>query len=145
MSNPILIANRRRVLAGIGAAALAGGSGLAVSGQATADHDPGYAAYLHARTLASLLDTYRGPENAAFRALLAAALAADRTLAATPAVSLAGVHGKISMFVEWQCWAEDDDMIDALLGRSILRDLKRMTAGPSRADINERPAGRTSD
>jgi len=136
--------NRRRLLFGTSALALAGVSTSVLAGNALGSvlltsptggapvpisvaDDPACQALVVAEAARDAVNSYRGPENDDHERLVDDYIAADRALAATPSVSLMGVHAKIYWLAEDRQWSETEPFLEDALGLSILRDLARMT------------------
>ncbi len=140
------ITNRRHLLFGTSAAALATSAVLASPLRALAGgmpvsvaarHDPAYRAFLEAAATEHTVKIYSGPEDDYYESLNDIHIAAERTLAATPSLSLHGLYGKITRLIVNMCGGEDDPCLDTILSRSVLRDLERMTGHGS--SIGGRP------
>ena len=131
MADPFIIIDRRQLLTGVCASALAAGvfASTPLTAAETAAFDPAYAAYLHARKAEAALDGYRGPADGYYPDLAIAYMKAQEAMAATPSASLYGVRCKMKWYADSENWREGDGLFESLLGLSILKDLDRMTAG----------------
>lgn len=136
--------NRRQLLFGTSALALAGVSTSVLANNALAStlpasptggapvpisvtDDPACRAFLVAKAAKDAVNSYRGPENSYYEHLVDHHIFAHQALSATPSQNLRGVHAKIWWLVDDMHWDDDDPLLESALGLSILRDLARMT------------------
>ena len=124
MANHGFITNRRQLLIGLGTSTLTG-SAMALTASNVAD-DPAYAAFLKAQGAADRLNRYDGPDGTYLDTLYAAYIAAEKELAATPAMSLTGLMGKLKRLIEMTGWETEQESIDAMMACSACVDLEQM-------------------
>ena len=125
MANHGFITNRRQLLIGLGTSTLTG-SAMSLTASNAAD-DPAYAAFLNAQRAADRLNSYHGPDGNYLDILYEAYISAERELAATPAMGLLGLRGKLKRLIAMTGWETEQDDIEAMMACSVLKDLDRVT------------------
>ncbi len=121
MADPSINTNRRNLLLGVGATALAGT--ILSPKQLAADTDPACNAYLRtlkARAGVEDCDPEQFPER------MVTLWKVQDDLATTPAKSLKGVYCKLNWLTIIENWEEDDGCLESQFCFSILEDLQHL-------------------